>query len=102
MMRVIVLVFATLLLANTTLLASGPTFVQVKSATPQTASRVGGSDLYAGADSGEPECGGGGVERHDVDGEYGERQPGEQLCAGDRTDDWDRVATQSIYYARGH
>jgi len=38
MMRVIVLVFATLLLANTTLLASGPTFVQVKSATPQTAS----------------------------------------------------------------
>ena len=37
MMRVIVLVFATLLLANTTLLASGPTFVQVKSATPQTA-----------------------------------------------------------------
>jgi hypothetical protein len=38
MMRVIVLVFATLLLANTALLASGPTFVQVKSATPQTAS----------------------------------------------------------------
>ena len=38
MMRVIVLVFATLLLANTTLLASGPTFVQVKSATPQTPS----------------------------------------------------------------
>jgi hypothetical protein len=37
MMRVITLVFATLLLANTTLLA-GPTFVQVKSATPQTAS----------------------------------------------------------------
>ena len=38
MMRVIALVFATLLLANTALLASGPTFVQVKSATPQTAS----------------------------------------------------------------
>ncbi len=39
MMRMIVLVFATLFLANTTLLASGPiTFVQVKSATPQTAS----------------------------------------------------------------
>jgi hypothetical protein len=39
MMRVIVLVFATLFLANTTLLASGPiTFVQVKSATVQTAS----------------------------------------------------------------
>jgi hypothetical protein len=38
MMRVIVLVFATLLLANTALLASGPTFVQVKAATPQTAS----------------------------------------------------------------
>jgi IPT/TIG domain-containing protein/glycosyl hydrolase family 16 len=38
MMRAIVLVFATLLLANSTLLASGPTFVQVKSATPQTAS----------------------------------------------------------------
>src|SRR5258705_11824211 len=37
MMRAIILVFATLLLANTTLLASGPTFVQVKSATPQTA-----------------------------------------------------------------
>jgi Glycosyl hydrolases family 16/IPT/TIG domain len=37
MMRLITLVFATLLLANTTLLA-GPTFVQVKSATPQTAS----------------------------------------------------------------
>ena len=37
MMRVIVLVFATLFLANTTLFASGPTFVQVKSAT-QTAS----------------------------------------------------------------
>jgi hypothetical protein len=37
MMRVIVLVFATLLIANATLLA-GPTFVQVKSATPQTAS----------------------------------------------------------------
>ena len=33
MMRVIVLVFATLFLANTTLFASGPTFVQVKSAT---------------------------------------------------------------------
>jgi len=38
MMRAIVLVFATLFLANTTLLASGPTFVQVKVATPQTAS----------------------------------------------------------------
>jgi hypothetical protein len=38
MMRAIVLVFAIFLLANTTLLASGPTFVQVKSATPQTAS----------------------------------------------------------------
>ncbi len=38
MMRLIALVFATLLLAHTTLLASGPTFVQVKSATPQTAS----------------------------------------------------------------
>jgi len=38
MMRIIIFVFATLLLANTTLLASGPTFVQVKSATPQTAS----------------------------------------------------------------
>jgi hypothetical protein len=38
MMKAIVLVFATLLLANTTLLASGPTFVQVKAATPQTAS----------------------------------------------------------------
>jgi hypothetical protein len=38
MMRVIVLVFATLLLANASLRASGPTFVQVKSATPQTAS----------------------------------------------------------------
>jgi hypothetical protein len=37
MMRVILLVFATLFIANTTLLA-GPTFVQVKSATPQTAS----------------------------------------------------------------
>ncbi len=36
MMRVILLAFATLLLASTTLLAS-PTFVQVKSATPQTA-----------------------------------------------------------------
>ena len=34
MMRVIALVFATLLLANTPLLASGPTFVQVKPATP--------------------------------------------------------------------
>src|ERR1700722_3193408 len=33
MMRAIVLVFATLFLANTTLFASGPTFVQVKSAT---------------------------------------------------------------------
>ena len=38
MMRVIALVFATLLLANTALLASGPTFVQATSATPQTAS----------------------------------------------------------------
>jgi hypothetical protein len=38
MMRAFVLVFATLLIANTTLLASGPTFVQVKSTTPQTAS----------------------------------------------------------------
>ncbi|MGA9800524.1 MAG: family 16 glycosylhydrolase [Terriglobales bacterium] len=38
MMRLIASVFATLLLANTALLASGPTFVQVKSATPQTAS----------------------------------------------------------------
>jgi Glycosyl hydrolases family 16/IPT/TIG domain len=38
MMRLMALVFATLLLTNTTLLASGPTFVQVKSATPQTAS----------------------------------------------------------------
>ena len=38
MMRVILLVFATLFFANTALLASGPTFVQVKSATPQTAS----------------------------------------------------------------
>jgi hypothetical protein len=38
MMRSFALVFATLLLANATLLASGPTFVQVKSATPQTAS----------------------------------------------------------------
>src|SRR6202158_5461067 len=38
MMRAIVLVFATLLLANSTLLASGPALVQVKSATPQTAS----------------------------------------------------------------
>jgi hypothetical protein len=37
-MRLIALVFATLLLANATLLASGPTFVQVKSATPQAAS----------------------------------------------------------------
>ena len=37
MMRATALVFATLLLANATLLASGPTFVQVKSATPQTA-----------------------------------------------------------------
>ena len=37
MMRVIVLVFAILFLANTTLFASGPTFVQVKSTT-QTAS----------------------------------------------------------------
>jgi len=37
-MRLMALVFATLLLTNTTLLASGPTFVQVKSATPQTAS----------------------------------------------------------------
>jgi hypothetical protein len=37
MMRVIVLVFATLLFANTALFASGPTFVQVKSVTPQTA-----------------------------------------------------------------
>ena len=37
MMRVIVLVFATLFLANTTLFASGPTFVQAKS-TSQTAS----------------------------------------------------------------
>ncbi len=37
MMRAIVLVFATLLLANATLFA-GPTFVQVKSATPQTPS----------------------------------------------------------------
>ena len=36
MMRMTVFVFAILLLANTTLLAS-PTFVQVKSATPQTA-----------------------------------------------------------------
>ena len=38
MMRMIVLILATLLLANSTLLASGPTFVQVKSAIPQTAS----------------------------------------------------------------
>ena len=38
MMRLIAFVFLTLLLAHTTLLASGPTFVQVKSATPQTAS----------------------------------------------------------------
>jgi Glycosyl hydrolases family 16/IPT/TIG domain len=38
MMRVIVLVLATLFLANGTLFASGPTFVQVKSATPQTPS----------------------------------------------------------------
>jgi hypothetical protein len=38
MMRLIALVFATLLLANTTLLASGPSLVQVKAATPQTAS----------------------------------------------------------------
>jgi hypothetical protein len=37
MMRVIVLSIAILLVANTTLLASGPTFVQVKSATPQIA-----------------------------------------------------------------
>ena len=37
MMRALVLIFGILLLANTTLLAS-PTFVQVKSATPQTAS----------------------------------------------------------------
>ena len=37
MMRAIVLVFATLFLANTTLLAA-PSFVQVKSATPQTPS----------------------------------------------------------------
>ena len=38
MIKVILLVFATLFLANTTLLASGPTFVQVNAATPQTAS----------------------------------------------------------------
>ena len=38
MMRALVLIFGILLLANTTLLASSPTFVQVKSATPQTAS----------------------------------------------------------------
>jgi len=39
MMKMIVLVLATLFLANGTLLASGPiTFVQLKSATPQTAS----------------------------------------------------------------
>ncbi len=38
MMKMVFLVLATLFLANGTLLASGPTFVQVKSATPQTAS----------------------------------------------------------------
>jgi Glycosyl hydrolases family 16/IPT/TIG domain len=38
MMRVILVVFATLFFANTALLASGPAFVQVKSATPQAAS----------------------------------------------------------------
>jgi hypothetical protein len=40
MMRVIALVFATLLLANTTLLASGPTFVQVKSAVTTSGASV--------------------------------------------------------------
>jgi glycosyl hydrolase family 16/IPT/TIG domain-containing protein len=40
MIRAIVLVFATLLLANTTLLASGPTFVQVKSAVTTSGSSV--------------------------------------------------------------
>ena len=40
MMRAIGLVFATLLLANTTLLASGPTFVQVKSAVAVSGSSI--------------------------------------------------------------
>jgi hypothetical protein len=40
MMRVFALIFATLLLANTTLLASGPTFVQVKSAVTTSGASV--------------------------------------------------------------
>jgi len=52
MMRAIILVFATLLLANATLLASGPTFVQVKVCDPADGERIGGSDLYSGTDGG--------------------------------------------------
>ena len=51
MMRVIVLVFATLFLANTTLFASGPTFVQVKSATLDCEG-IGGNHIYAAQTAG--------------------------------------------------
>ena len=75
MMRMTVFVFAILLLANMTLLASSDLCAgEVSDAAD--GDRLGGGDLCAGAEGGEPERGGGRVERHDVDGEYGERQPG--------------------------
>ena len=87
MMRVIALVFATLLLANTTLLASGPTFVQVKSATPQTASGSVAVTYTLAQTAGNLNVVVVGWNDTVSTVSLGERQPGEQLCAGDWTDD---------------
>jgi hypothetical protein len=96
MMRVIVLVFATLLLANTTLLASGPTFVQVKSATPQTATGSVAVTYTLAQTAGNLNVVVVGWNDTTSTVSMVSDSVGEQLCAGDRTDDWDGVETVDL------
>ena len=64
----------------------------------------GGGDLSGGADGGGLEYRGGGVGRYDVDDQLGERQPGERVHAGGRTDDREGAAAVDLLrqeYRRG-